>query len=191
MRAGVWWNSPRMSPRRSLSGLVVMLFAIVAALVGVVFVAQLIAVINLRDDTNSGKRTTDLLTTSYGTEISVLDMETGLRGYLLTHESRFLAPYEAARTELTPEFARLQALASGASQRRSVNAIETAIRWYIITYAQRLIAAGANVTRQQTVVLTARGKQLVDGLRRQFATLDSQQLAQRQMRRDRLASQSN
>jgi two-component system, sensor histidine kinase and response regulator len=168
-----------------------MLFAIVAALVGVVFVAQLIAVINLRDDTNSGKRATDLLTTSYGTEISVLDMETGLRGYLLTHESRFLAPYQAARTELGPEFARLEALASGASQRGSVNAIEAAIRRYIVTYAQRLIAAGANVTRHQTVVLTAHGKQLVDGLRRQFAALDSQQLAQRQMRRDRLASQSN
>src|ERR1700685_3974429 len=104
-----------MSPRRSLSGLVVTLFAVVAVLVGVVFVAQLVAVINLRDDTNSGKRATDLLTTSNDTEISVLDMETGLRGFLLTHERRSLQPYEMAMGQLGPEFARLDALASDQS----------------------------------------------------------------------------
>ncbi len=180
-----------MSPSRSLSGLVVTLFAIVAALVGVVFVAQLIAVISLRDDTNSGKRATDLLTVSYNAELSVLDMETGLRGYLLTRETGFLAPYQSARAEIAPEFARMQALASGASQMRSVNAIEAAIRRYIVTYAQPLIATGGNVTRHQAAVLTAHGKLLVDGLRRQFAAVDSQQLVQRQMRRDRLAGQSN
>jgi two-component system sensor histidine kinase/response regulator len=180
-----------MSPSRSLSGLVVMLFAIVAALVGVVFVAQLIAVLNLRDDTNSGKRATDLLTVSYNAELSVLDMETGLRGYLLTQETRFLAPYQSARTELAPEFARMESLASGASQMRSVNAIEAAIRHYIVSYAQPLIATGGNLTHRQAEVLTAQGKRLVDGLRRQFAAVDAQQLAQRQTRRDRLASQSN
>ncbi len=180
-----------MSPSRTLSGLVVTLFAIVAALVGVVFVAQLIAVISLRDDTNSGKRATDLLTVSYDTELSVLDMETGLRGFLLTREARFLAPYQSARAGLAPEFARMDALASGAAQRRSVNAIDAATRRYIVTYAQPLIATGGNVTRRQAALLTAHGKLLVDGLRRRFAMVDSQQLAQRQMRRDRLASQSN
>src|SRR5580658_2124983 len=104
-----------MSPSRSLSGLVVTLFAIVAALVGVVFAAQLIAVTSLRDDTVSGRQTTDLLTVSYGTEISVLDMETGLRGFLLTREPSFLQPYYLARGQLKAEFARLDALASGPS----------------------------------------------------------------------------
>ncbi len=191
MRAEVWWNNQPMSPSRSLSGLVVTLFAIVAALVGVVFVAQLIAVISLRDDTNSGKRATDLLTVSYNAELSVLDMETGLRGYLLTRETGFLAPYQSARAEIAPELARMEALASGPSQMRSVNAIEAAIRRYIVTYVQPLIATGGNVSRHQAALLTAHGKLLVDGLRRQFAAVDSQQLVQRQMRRDRLAGQSN
>jgi signal transduction histidine kinase/DNA-binding response OmpR family regulator/HPt (histidine-containing phosphotransfer) domain-containing protein len=180
-----------MSPSRSLSGLVVTLFAIVALLVGVVFVAQLIAVINLRGDTVSGRRTTDLLTVSYGTEISVLDMETGLRGFLLTREPRFLQPYYVARGQLDTELARLDALATGRTQSGSVGAIDGAIHSYITTYAQPLIATAGNVTRRQAAAVTAHGKQLVDALRHRFAVFDGQELAARQARRNQLASQSN
>ncbi|HTX47623.1 MAG TPA: response regulator [Solirubrobacteraceae bacterium] len=179
-----------MSRSRSLSGLVVTLFAMVALLVGVVFVAQLMAVINLRGDTVSGRRTTDLLTVSYGTEISVLDMETGLRGFLLTREPRFLQPYYMARGQLDTELARLDALASGRTASASVSAIDGAIHSYITTYAQPLIATGGNVTRRQAAVVTAHGKQLLDALRHRFAVFDGQELAARQARRNQLASQS-
>jgi two-component system, sensor histidine kinase and response regulator len=180
-----------MSPRRSLSGLVVTLFTIVALLVGVVFVVQLIAVVSLRNDTVSGRQTTDLLTVSYGTEIAVLDMETGLRGFLLTRQQRFLQPYYMARGQLKSELARLDALASGPSARRSVSGIEAAIHSYITTYAQPLIATDGNVTRRQAALATVRGKQLVDGLRGRFAVVDGQQLAERQVRRNQLASQAS
>jgi two-component system, sensor histidine kinase and response regulator len=180
-----------MSPSRSLSGLVVTLFAIVALLVAVVFVAQLIAVINLRGDTVSGRRTTDLLTVSYGTEISVLDMETGLRGFLLTREPRFLQPYYTARGQLDTELARLDALATGRTETGSVGAIDGAIHSYITTYARPLIATGGNVTSRQAAAVTAHGKQLVDALRHRFAVFDGQELAAREARRNQLASQSN
>jgi two-component system sensor histidine kinase/response regulator len=180
-----------MSPNRSLSGLVVTFFVIVALLVGVVFVAQLIAVVNLRDDTVSGRQTTDLLTVSYGTEISVLDMETGLRGFLLTREARFLEPYYTARDQLKSELARLDALATGPAARLSVNGIDGAIHSYITTYAQPLIAMGGNVAHQQAELVTAHGKQLVDALQRRFVAFDGQQLAERQARRGQLASQAS
>jgi signal transduction histidine kinase/CheY-like chemotaxis protein/HPt (histidine-containing phosphotransfer) domain-containing protein len=179
-----------MSPSRSLSGLVVTLFAIVALLVAVVFVAQLIAVVNLRDDTVSGRQTTDLLTTANDTEISVLNLETGLRGFLLTREARFLAPYHLARSQLVPELSRLHALASGTAERQQVDSIESAIRSYISGYAQPLIATGGRLSQTQAAVATARGKMLLDSLRGEFSALDRAQLNERQRRRSQLASQS-
>jgi two-component system sensor histidine kinase/response regulator len=179
-----------MSPSRSLSGLVVTLFAIVALLVAVVFVAQLVAVVNLRDDTVSGRHATDLLTTSNDTEISVLNMETGLRGFLLTREARFLAPYHLARSQLGPELSRLHALAMGTAERQQVDSIETAIRSYVSSYAQPLITTGGRLSQAQAAGVTAHGKQLLDSLRSQFSGLDGAQLNERQRRRSQLASQS-
>ena len=179
-----------MSRSRSLSGLVVSLFAVVAALVAVVFVVQLIALVRLRDDTQSGSRTTDLLTTSYSTEISVLDMETGLRGYLLTQRTPFLAPYESARAAIGTDLARLRTLASGATERRRVMMISSQIASYIRNYAVPLIATGGRLSDSQAAAVTSRGRQLIDAIRPQFAALDSYELSQRQHRRSTLASQT-
>jgi CHASE3 domain sensor protein len=93
-----------MASKRSLSGLVVMLFGVVA----VVFAVELVSLVSLRDDTTSSRRTTDLLSTSYNAELSVLDLETGLRGYLLTRDERFLVPYQSATTALARELPTLQ-----------------------------------------------------------------------------------
>jgi two-component system sensor histidine kinase/response regulator len=179
-----------MSPSRSLSGLVVTLFAIVALLVAVVFVAQLVAVVSLRDDTVSGRQTTDLLTTSNDTEISVLNMETGLRGFLLTREARFLAPYHLARSQLGPELDHLHALAMGTAERQQVDSIESAIRSYVSSYAQPLITTGGRLSQAQAAGVTAHGKRLLDSLRSQFSALEGAQLNERQRRRSQLASQS-
>jgi signal transduction histidine kinase/FixJ family two-component response regulator len=118
-------------------------------------------------------------------------METGLRGFLLTREPRFLQPYYVARGQLDTELARLDALATGRTQSGSVGAIDGAIHSYITTYAQPLIATAGNVTRRQAAAVTAHGKQLVDALRHRFAVFDGQELAARQARRNQLASQSN
>jgi signal transduction histidine kinase/CheY-like chemotaxis protein/HPt (histidine-containing phosphotransfer) domain-containing protein len=179
-----------MSPSRSLSGLVVTLFAIVAALVAVVFGAQLIATINLRDDTVSGRQSTDLLTSSYNTEISVLNMETGLRGFLLTRQQRFLAPYRLARAQLGPELTRLQMLASGTAEHQLVASIESAVDSYVTGYAAPLIAAGGRLTPAQAAGVTSHGKRLLDALRPKFSSLDTTQLNVRQRRRSALATQS-
>ncbi len=179
-----------MASNRSLSGLVVSLFGALALLVAVVFVLELVSLVSLRDDTTSGRRTTDLLTTSYNAELSVLDLETGLRGYLLTQDQRFLAPYNSARTALARDLPALARLASGPLAKHRVTALSGAIASYIHNYAIPLIATGGRLNDKQAAVLTSRGKQLVDGLRGQFAPIDSAALAARQARRNMLSSQT-
>src|ERR1700722_12706399 len=108
-----------MARKHSLSGLLVMLFAVVAALVAVVFTVELVSLINLRDDTTNGRRGTDRLTESYNAALSVLDPEPGLGGFLLTRQQRFLQPSDGAETALAKqELPALERLASGAGEKR-------------------------------------------------------------------------
>jgi two-component system, sensor histidine kinase and response regulator len=180
-----------MAPGRSLSALVVTFFAVVAALVAAVFAVQLAELVSLRDDTRSSRSATDLLTASYGAELSVLDLETGLRGYLLTRESRFLQPYDQAKSVIGPQLAALSGLASSAAEKREVAHLSNSIMSYIDGYTKPAIATGGDLTRDQSADLTSRGKQLVDGLRRQFGAIDAATLAARQSRRNTLNSQTS
>jgi signal transduction histidine kinase/DNA-binding response OmpR family regulator/HPt (histidine-containing phosphotransfer) domain-containing protein len=180
-----------MAQKRSLSSLVVTFFAIVAVLVAAVCVVLLLEVVRFRNDTESSRRATDLLTASYGAEVSVLDIETGLRGYLLTHQARFLQPYRSAVSAIGPELHSLSGLASGSAQKQRVTALGGAIAHYIDRFAAPLIASRGRLSDPQIAAATLRGKQLVDGLRRRFAAIDAAQLAARARRRRTLNSHTS
>ena len=178
-------------PTRSLSTLVVTLFAIVGALLTAVFVIELVSLVSLRDDTQSGRATTDLLTSSYDAEISLLNMETGLRGYLLTGQPAFLQPYNLGRSQIEGQLARLRQLASGAAQERRVAQLSGQVMSYIDRYAAPLAAGNGQLGDRQAAAVASRGKQLVDAMRPRFAAIEATALAARARRRTDLASQTN
>jgi signal transduction histidine kinase/CheY-like chemotaxis protein len=180
-----------MPPTRSLSTLVVTLFAIVAALVAAVFVVELVSLVSLRDDTESARATTDLLTSSSDAEISVLNMETGLRGYLLTGEPKFLEPYHLGLSQIHEELGRLRQLAAGASQEARVASLSSRVMNYIDGYAAPLAAGNRHLSDRQDRVVASLGKRLVDELRPRFGAIEAAALAARQRRRASLASQTN
>ncbi|HEU5349627.1 MAG TPA: ATP-binding protein [Ktedonobacterales bacterium] len=61
-------------------------------------------------------------------EARLVDTESALRGYLLTGDTTYLAPYAAARSTLTVEISRLGTLTAGdATQQRRVAALEPQI----------------------------------------------------------------
>lgn len=82
------------------------LFTAVALLVVLVFVVLLVSVINLRDDTRSGRRTTDLLIASYGAEVSLADVSSALRGWLVHPSSDTGAELKQAESTLADSSAR-------------------------------------------------------------------------------------
>src|SRR3954465_1070654 len=69
----------------------------------------------------------------------LLDMETGLRGYLLTGEHHFLQPYRASPTQVDPAMEELARVTNGdPDQQRLVANIEDLYsRWH--QYSTRLI----------------------------------------------------
>ena len=106
-------------------------------------------------------------------ERHVVDLETGLRGFVPTGDRLFLMPWMAARTAIPQDFAQLQRLTAGQSvQRARLDGIRSALSAYIADYAAPALRRGQRMTGEQLDAFTWRGKLLVDGLRARFAAFD-------------------
>src|ERR671915_68224 len=71
--------------------------AVVVVAVGGMFVALLNGFRAFRDDTRDRSRAGLILSHSHAAQRAVIDVETGLRGYLLVSDARFLEPFDAGR----------------------------------------------------------------------------------------------
>ncbi|MEJ7578010.1 MAG: CHASE3 domain-containing protein [Pyrinomonadaceae bacterium] len=112
--------------------------------------------------------TDNVIATAYLAEKTVLDMQTGRRGYLLTGDKFFLQPYERARATINPIFAKLQSLVSdNPEQTRRVQAIRTTYeRWdEFARESIRLRDTGGDYTSQ---VGGGEGERLMNDMRAQF-----------------------
>jgi signal transduction histidine kinase/CheY-like chemotaxis protein/HPt (histidine-containing phosphotransfer) domain-containing protein len=107
-----------------------------------------------------------------------LDEETGIRGYVATHDPTFLQPYRAARPQMTAIESRLRSavaeLKVTAAQLSVDDAAETNARW-LKTVAEPL----ANGTGLPTPSMQREGKALVDHFRGAITILDGE-LAKRE-----------
>jgi two-component system sensor histidine kinase/response regulator len=158
---------------RGLTGLVVGLFGGVSLLVAVILAALLLSVVNLRDSDRTVRRSSDLLAESYADERSVVDLQTGLRGFLLTRQAAYLQPFTQARAALPAGMAALRRLAADPTELRRINDLVVSIDAYIARYANPLIATGATLSSAQDAQVTARGERLLDGLQAGFGFLDA------------------
>ena len=120
-------------------------------------------------------------------EISKLsiDMETGMRGYLLTGDDSFLQPYELARPRFAGEVAVLTQLVSDnppqVERLGSIGALQA--QWN--DFAKEIIAAKREGKDYQTAISSGRGKGVTDEIRRQltsFITVEQGLLQERNVR---------
>ena len=79
--------------------------AVLAALVAGVFVALVLAIATLRDATEREARAKDVVTSAITIEKLVLDLETGLRGYIVARNDQFLDPAARALDQLPASLA--------------------------------------------------------------------------------------
>ena len=108
----------------------------------------------------------------------VVDMETGLRGYLITGEARYLAPWRNALAGLPRTGRELSTAAHGdAAAERVVRDISADISAYVSQHARPLIARveRSEISRRERQDLTADGKRRVDELRVRFGDLIASQ----------------
>lgn len=165
--------------------------AVGAALVALGLTLLLINTVSLRSSADATLRSDDYSAAVVNVERLVVDMETGLRGFVLTGRPLFLAPLRAAQSALPGATAALQRAANrdhafvGQS-----NGLVQASRSYVSSYVPAVLHTMTHDPREaRSFSATLAGKQLVDGIRGRAATLEHL-VSARQGSRQRAAHRS-
>ena len=87
--------------------------ALAALIVGGMFVWLVLAVGELRSSADRARHSEQVLASANALEKVELDTETGMRGYVITHDPGFLAPWLAARSDAPGQIAQLRAPRAG------------------------------------------------------------------------------
>jgi hypothetical protein len=134
----------------------IMLATVIAVVAGI-FIALAAGIRTATRLSNEQRQHVEALQTSTAVERLAIDLETGLRGYLLTHQRGFLAPYNAAVVALpkqlallTTQIARTDGRAAPGQYHRVV-ALVAAIHAYEHDYAGPLADADGTLSPAQTV----------------------------------------
>ena len=166
----------------SLATRMIVASAVLAAIVAGIFTAFLVATVELRHSTGKATRSKDVSLAALRLEAAVAELETSLRGYVLTREPRFLEPLGRARRELPLRITAVRRLALGnPAQERRARGLAGEIRSYVDEYVIPLVAiARADPAAARSSVATLEGKRRTDDIRarfRRFLTVDSQRVA--------------
>ena len=98
------------------------------------------------------------------------DMETGMRGFLITGNDNFLSPYESAEPRILPDLEALRELVSDNSAQVEridrIKSLQTA--W--LAYSRDVIAMRRTTGDYQQALGTGRGKRLTDEMRLEYAS---------------------
>ena len=135
----------------------------------------LAAILQSRDTADATLRSDALLQRVIVVEQSVVDAETGLRGYLITGAHVFLAPLENAKQVLPSQVRALNGAARAdhefVGQARDLGV--RSLSYLATTSRQCWTCLRDGAARRRSLSLTLRGKRLVDSVRVESAVLES------------------
>jgi len=123
-------------------------------------------------------------------ERSVIDLETGLRGYLITEDPEFLAPRSEALQMIPDLERRLRAEEEieETADRALLSELFAGIDRYSNGYQDRVLElAATDLEAARSPAVTAAGKRQVDALRTQFAEFIAAQATEQEERREAAA----
>ena len=149
--------------RLGLTGRILIGGGLLAVLFAVQFVLVIQSFGSIRHDTREQQRAQKAVVAAIRLEKLMLDLETGVRGYVITADKRFLEPYESARRSLPRQSKQLRSLAPGTWS------IELDRLWrsYLVEYAIPLVRlAGHAPLAARARVASGQGKRRVDHMRR-------------------------
>ena len=129
-------------------------------------VAEFLLVIHtfqsVRHHTDSEQRAEQTVAAGTKLEKLVLDLETGSRGYVITHDPRFLKPWRRAQLELPVESSLLKSLSS----ETWVDQVDRAWRAYLENWSKPLVRlAASSPGRARTLVGTSEGEDRTQAIR--------------------------
>jgi signal transduction histidine kinase len=140
---------------------------VLAILVAAAFVILILSLATLREATRQEAQSRDVTAEALMLQKLVLDVETGLRGYVITGQESFLDAHNAARKDLPKRFIELERLvADEPSQLGRAQALIKAIRSYITDYVDPVMHFDSLPAGR--LAANIEGKKRIDAIRRQF-----------------------
>jgi signal transduction histidine kinase len=170
--------------RGGLTSRTVVASGALAATVTASFALSLVAIATLRDRERQVTGSLERLQAATELERRVIDLETGVRGFVLTHEERFLEPWDGARADLPDRGEALARLSD--SQLPLVTQITADIQSYIDEYGVPLVeAVRRDDPAASSVPTTDEGRRRVDEIRAEIDRYRATEDAQLERGRDR------
>ena len=154
--------------RAGLTGRLVVATLVLALVVMVAFVFLLLAVGEVRAVRNVSRHSLEEVSTAREVRNLLIDIESSQRGYIITGDPSFLAPWEASRRALPQRVAALAAMADDPGQAARAEQLETDALGYIRDYSVPLVDAarrGDSAVRSREV--SADGERRMAALRRE------------------------
>lgn len=144
--------------------LLIQAIAVPLIMMGVLAAIMLYQVTRLVSITQWVAHSDQTIAQARNTQKLLVDMQTGLRGYLINKSPVFLDPYQKASTQIDPALDALRSLASGSVQERRVDAVKSIYEDWV-KYSQGIIAIRDRGGDIQATNLNVRGEQLMDEMR--------------------------
>ena len=157
-----------------------------AVVVGVGVGLILVGVLNLRSSAAATLRSGMLLERVLQVERSVVDAETGVRGYVITNSGQFLGPLRAARSVLPGETASLVREARRDHEHvTAARALASSAQRFIADYLPPVLAMmRTDPANARSLAVTLAGKRRVDTVRSQASALEHALSAEQASRAD-------
>src|SRR5215218_1591479 len=143
---------------------------LLALLVGAAFAVLLSSVADLRALERRARQSEEVLEVANVLERQVVDLETSQRGFVITNQERFLAPWRRAQRTFPGEAATLERLVgTDTEQRQRARRIVQATGSYVRDYSIPLVAtAWRDPAAARTVAATDEGRERMDAIRDEF-----------------------
>lgn len=117
-----------------------------------------------------------------------IDMETGMRGFLITGDERFLDPYEVAKPRILGSLQNLRAMVE--DNRQQVERIDRliALQQAWNTFGSEMIALRRSQGDYSALIGNGRGKRLTDEIRKEFDALIGNEQQLRMARNEKVSN---
>ena len=156
-----------------------------------IFLSLILTISSRAHAVHSAESSAAVLTDSVGAQKQVLDVETATRGYLLTGDRAFLAPYASGTRSLPGAIDHIEGEVRGEDEQLiRARGIGGAVAGYLNGWARPVVDGAMTTDSTSNRIALDEGKRLVDDIRRRFAQFDAVQrsvAARQSARADRLA----
>ena len=133
----------------------------------VIGVFSYVSVNRIDNTTHWVDHTYQVITTVNQVTITLLNAETGQRGYIITGDVSYLAPYNSAQTSLDSEIKTLRDLTSdNPTEQQNIDVLQTLVadKMAVLTTTIQ-VRTTQGFEAAQTIVLTGTGKTIMDNIR--------------------------